>query len=65
MFIDNAHDFVKTAVYDDEEYIEANILRNTNFAKSICYKDRIIIALHSVVNNNLETSLLELINYGE
>ena len=61
MFIDNAPDFVKTTVYGDEEYIEANILRNTNFVKSTCYKEKIIIVLHSIVNNNLNTSLLELI----
>ena len=46
MFIDNAPDFVKTNVCDDEEYIRASILRNTNFLKSTCYKDYIIIALH-------------------
>ena len=46
MFIDNAPDFVKTNVCDDEEYIRASILRNTNFLKSTCYKDEIIIALH-------------------
>ena len=42
MFIDNALDFVKTNVYD-EEYIRANILKNTNLIKSTCYKDEIII----------------------
>ena len=46
MFIDNAPDFVKTNVCDDEEYIRASILRDTNFLKSTCYKDEIIIALH-------------------
>ena len=45
-FIDNAPDFVKTNVCDDEEYIRASILRNTNFFKSTCYKDEIIIVLH-------------------
>ena len=65
MVIDNTPDFVKIIVYDDEEYIKANILRNTNFVKSTCYKDKIIIVLHSVVNNNFKTSLLELINYSE
>ena len=62
-FTDNAPDFVKTTVYDDEECIKANILRNTNFFKSTCNKDKIIIVLHSVVNKNLKT-LLELINYN-
>ena len=65
MFIDNVPDFVKTNVFDEEEYIRANILRNTNFVKSICYKDEITIVLHSVVNNKLKASLLELTNYSE
>ena len=65
MVIDNTPDFVKIIVYDDEEYIKANILRNTNFVKSACYKNDIIIVLHSVANNNLKVSLLELINYSE
>ena len=63
MFIDKAPDFLKTIIYDDEEYLQANILRNTNFNKNSYYKDNIIIVLHSVINNNLKASLLELIKY--
>ena len=63
MFIDKAPDFLKTIIYDDEEYLKANILRNTNFNKNSYYKDNIIIVLHSVINNNLKASLLELIKY--
>ena len=63
MFIDKATDFLKTIIYDDEEYLKANILRNTNFNKNSYYKDNIIIVLHSVINNNLKASLLELIKY--
>ena len=44
--------------------MRANILRNTNFVKSDCFKDELIIILHSAVNNNLK-ALLELINYTE
>ena len=62
MFIHNAPDFVKTIVYDDEEYIKANILINTNFVKNTCYKAEIIIVLHSDINSNFKASLLELIN---
>ena len=62
--INNAPDFVQNNLFD-EEYIRANILRNTNFVKSDCYKDELIIILHSAVNNNLKASLLELINYTE
>ena len=60
----NGTDFVQNNLFD-EEYIRANIFRNTNFVKSNCYKDELIIILHSVVNNNLKASLLELINYTE
>ena len=63
IFINNAPDFVPNNLYD-EEYIKANVLKNTNFVKSNCYKDELIIVLHSVVNNNLKASLLELIEYG-
>ena len=58
--INNAPDFVQKNLFD-EEYIRANILRNTNFVKSNCHKDEHIIVLHSVVNINLKISLLELI----
>ena len=65
MFIDNAPDFVKITVYDDAKYIKANILINTSFVKSTCYKDEIIIVLHFNVNTSPKASLLELINYNE
>ena len=57
--IKNAPDFVQNNLYD-EEYIK---LKNTNFVKSNCCKDELIILLHSAVKNNLKTSLTELINY--
>ena len=41
----------------------ANTLKNTNFVKSNCYKDELIIVLHSVINNNLKASLSELRKY--
>ena len=60
--INNAPNFVKITL-DDEEYIEADVLKNTSFVKSSCYEDRLIIALHFVVNNILNASLLELRKY--
>ena len=62
--IKNAPDFVQNNLYD-EEYIRANLLRNANFVESNCHKDEVIIVLHSVINNNLKASLLELVNYCE
>ena len=60
--IDNAPNFVKYTL-GDEEYIKAVVLKNTRFVKSNCYKDNLIIVLHSVVNNILHSSLLELRKY--
>ena len=34
----NVHNFVKYAL-DDEEYIQADVLKNTSFVKINCYKD--------------------------
>ena len=62
--IKNAPDFVQNNLYD-EEYVRANLLRNANFVESNCHKDEVIIVLHSVINNNLKASLLELVNYCE
>ena len=60
--IDDASNFVKNTL-DDEEYIEADVLKNTNFVKSNCLKDKIIIVLDSFINDILIASLLELIKY--
>ena len=60
IFTGNASDLIWTTFYDDEKYIEADVLENTNFSKRNCYKDELIIVLHSVVNNNLKTLLQEI-----
>ena len=60
IFIGNASDLIWTTLYDDEKYIEADVLENTNFSKRNCYKDELIIVLHSVFNNNLKTLLQEI-----
>ena len=61
--INNAPNFVQNTLDENSEYIEANVLENTNFVKSNCYKDELIIVLHSVINNNLKVSLSELGKY--
>ena len=38
-----------------------DVLENTNFVKSNCRKDEIIVVLHSVVNNIIKASLSEVI----
>ena len=59
--INNAPDFVQTTLHDDSEFIEADVLENTSFVKSCCYKDKFIIVFHSVVNNYLKASLIQAI----
>ena len=61
--INNAPNFVKNTLDDNSEFIDADILEITNFIKSNCYKDELIIVLHSIVINNVKASLLEVINY--
>ena len=56
--IDNAPDFVKTDLDDDSEFIEADVLENTVFTEDI-YDDQLVIVLHSVFNDYLQTSLLQ------
>ena len=61
--IDDASNFVKNTLVDNIKYIEADILKNTNFIKSSCLKDKIIIVLDSVFNDILIASLLEIRKY--
>ena len=44
MFINNAPDFVQNTLHDDE-FIEADILKNTVFTDDI-YDDRLVTVLH-------------------
>ena len=61
--INNAPNFVQTTLDDGSEFIEADVLENTRFVESNYDKDEIIIVLHSVVNNNLKASLLQVTKY--
>ena len=61
--INNATNFVKNTLDDNSEFIDADVLEITNFIKSNCYKNELIIVLHSIVINNLKASLLEVIKY--
>ena len=61
--IDDASNFVKNTLVDNIKYIEADILKNTNFIKSSGLKDKIIIVLDSAFNDILIASLLEIRKY--
>ena len=57
--INNAKDFVKNTIDDDaDEFIMVDVHKNTSFAEGI-YRDKLVIVLHSVINNNLKTSLMQ------
>ena len=54
----NAPDFVQTTLNDGNEFIEAYVLKNTAFTDNI-YDDQLVIVLHSVFNDYLQTSLVQ------
>ena len=58
--IDDISNFVKNTLVDNIEYIEADILKNTNFVKSNCLKDKIIMVLDFAINDILIASWLEI-----
>ena len=60
MFINNAPDFVQATLDDDDEFIVANVLRNTVFTNDI-YDDQLVIVLHSVINDCLQASVMQVV----
>ena len=56
--IGDTSDFVKTTLVDDKELIEVDVLENMVFTEDI-YDDQLVIVLHSVFDDYLETSLLQ------
>ena len=59
MFINNAFDFVQASL-DDDEFIVADVLRNTVFTNDI-YDDRLVILLHSVINDCLQAFVMPVV----
>ena len=59
MFINNTTDFVQ-ATLDDDEFIVADVLRNTVFTNDI-YDDQLVIVLHSVINDCLQASVMQVV----
>ena len=60
MFINNAPDFIQTTLDDDDEIIEADTLKDTVFTNDI-YDDRLVIVLHSVINDCLQASVMQVV----
>ena len=60
MFINNTPDFAKATLDDDDEFIVVDVLRNTVFTNGI-YDDQLVIALHSVINDCLQASVVQIV----
>ena len=45
---------------DDDEFIEAGVLEDTVFTNDI-YDDKIVILLHSVINDCLQASVMQVV----
>ena len=56
--INNAQDFVETILDDGDEFIMVDVHKNTSFIKGN-YKNKLVIILHSVINDYLQTSLVQ------
>ena len=56
--INNAKDFVKNTIDDDDEFIMVDVHKNTSFVEGN-YRDKLVIVLHSVIDNFLETSVIQ------
>ena len=55
----NAKDFVKNTIDDDaDEFIMVDVHKNTSFVEGN-YRDKIVIVLHSAIDNYLKTSLIQ------
>ena len=55
--INNAKDFVKN-ITDDDEFLMVDVHKNTNFVEGH-YRDKLVIVLHSVIDNFLKASLIQ------
>ena len=56
--INNAKDFVKNTIDDADEFIMVDVHKNASFVKG-SNSDEFVIVLHSIVDNDLKTSLVQ------
>ena len=56
--INNAQDFLETTLDHADEFIGSDVDKNTSFVEDNC-RDKLVIALHSVIDNYLKTSLIQ------
>ena len=57
--INHAKDVVKNTIDDADEFIMIDVHKNTSFVKG-SNSDELVIVLHSVIDNDLKTSLVQL-----
>ena len=57
--INNRKKFIKYTLGDADEFIMVNVHKNASFLKG-SDSDELVIVLHSVIDNDLRTSLLQL-----
>ena len=56
--INNAQDFAETTLDDGDEFIMVDVHKNTSLVRGN-YRNKIVIVLHSVINDYLQTSLVQ------
>ena len=56
--INDAQDFVETTLDDGDKFIAADVHKNTSFVEGN-YRNKHVIVLHSVINNYLQKSLIQ------
>ena len=56
--INNAKDFVGTTLDDGDEFITADVHKNTDFVGGN-YRNKLAMVLHSVIDNYPQTSLIQ------
>ena len=56
VFTNNAPDFVQTTLDDDNEFTEADVVVTDDI-----YDDRLVIVLHSVINDCLQASVMQVV----
>ena len=59
--INNAKDFAETTLDDGDEIIMVDVHKNTSFVEGN-NKNKLVIVLHSVMDDYLQTSLVQYIN---
>ena len=58
IYLNNAADFVETTFDDGDEFIMVDVHKNTSLVRGN-YRNKIVIVLHSVINDYLQTSLVQ------